>query len=172
MRHRLLIVLVASGLCGSASSVGAQGFIVPFVGTTFEGSAPSGKTTYGVAAGATAAGLFGAEVEFGHTPRFFDDGSDLRNVVTLNADLLVGVPLGGFRPYGVIGAGLIRQRRDISVDGVLSQVTDNEFGYNVGGGVVLRLAPLIGLRADVRRFKVRQSGGLSFGRASIGLYIG
>ena len=53
----------------------AQGYLVGSAGGAFGGDAPSGKATYGVAAGATA-GVLGIEFEFAHTPTFFSENSD------------------------------------------------------------------------------------------------
>ena len=149
----------------------AQGYLVGSAGGAFGGDAPSGKATYGVAAGAKA-GVLGIEFEFAHTPTFFSENSDSGNVLTLTGNLLVGVPVGPIRPYAVGGAGLIRQRAKVSFGGILNDFTDHEFGYNIGGGMEATLAPHVGLRGDVRYFHVRKTEGLSFGRAFIGVVLG
>lgn len=149
----------------------AQGYLVGSAGGAFGGDAPSGKATYGVAAGATTGGVLGIEFEFAHTPTFFSENSDSGNVITLTGNLLIGVPVGPIRPYAVGGAGLIRQRAKVSLRGILNDFTDHDFGYNIGGGVEVTLAPHIGLRGDVRYFHVRKTEGLSFGRAFIGAIL-
>ena len=148
----------------------AQGYLVGSAGAAFGGDAPSGKATYGVAAGATA-GILGIEFEFAHTPTFFSENSDSGNVLTLTGNLLVGAPIGPIRPYAVGGLGLIRQRREVSFGGILNNVTDHEFGYNIGGGMEVTLVPHVGLRGDVRYFHVRKTGGLSFGRGFVGAVL-
>ena len=150
----------------------AQGYLVGSAGGAFGGDAPSGKATYGVAAGATTGGVLGIEFEFAHTPTFFGENSDSGNVLTLTGNLLVGVPVGPIRPYAVGGAGLIRQRANVSFGGILNDFTDHDFGYDIGGGLEATLAPHVGLRGDVRYFHVRKTGGLSFGRAFIGVVLG
>jgi len=149
----------------------AQGYLVGSAGGAFGGDAPSGKATYGVAAGATAGGVLGIEFEFAHTPTFFSESSDSGNVITLTGNVLVGVPVGPIRPYAVGGAGLIRQRAEVSFGGILNDFTEHEFGYNIGGGMEVTLAPRVGLRGDVRYFHVRKTEGLRFGRAFIGAIL-
>lgn len=172
MTKYFAIYVVTIGLWLGAVPAQAQGYLVGFAGGAFGGDAPSGKATYGVAAGATTGGLLGIEFEFAHTPTFFSENSDSGNVLTLTGNVLVGVPVGSIRPYAVGGAGLIRQRAKVTFGGVLNDFTDNDFGYNIGGGMHATLAPHVGLRGDVRYFHVRKTGGLSFGRAFIGVVLG
>jgi hypothetical protein len=72
----------------------------------------------------------------------------------------------------VFGFGFIRQRIPSSQGGILSNITDDDIGYNIGGGVTFRFARSAGVRADLRRFKVRTSDGLSFNRFMVGLVLG
>ena len=53
-------------------------------------------------------------------------------------NVIVGIPIGGqrgggFRPFGLAGIGLIQQNTD--AEGAL-EIDTNEFGFNVGGGVM------------------------------------
>ena len=70
------------------------------------------------------------------------------------------------------GVGLIRQRRKLSVEGVLNDITDNDFGYDVGGGLQVSVGSRVGVRGEVRFFHVQKSEGLDFGRAFIGIVLG
>jgi hypothetical protein len=93
-------------------------------------------------------------------------------IMTLMPSVLATVPAGPVRPYGVFGFGFIRQRTQTSEGGILSNLSDNDIGYCIGGGVTLRFARHAGVRADLRRFKVRTSDGLSFNRFMVGLVLG
>lgn len=175
MRTKLTLALLFVGALGllAPSAAKADAFVTPFIGATFGGDAPVSEPTYGVAIGGMAGGIFGVEGEFGYTPNFFGHGNDVTSshVTTLMGNLLVGAPLGPIRPYVTIGAGLIRQQSDLSVSGILTNITSNDFGINGGGGARFMLTDHVGVRGDVRYFKVRKSGGLGFWRGYGGLNL-
>jgi opacity protein-like surface antigen len=88
------------------------------------------------------------------------------------ASVFVAVPVKRVKPYGIFGFGFIRQRTEASTGGVLSNLSDNDVGYSVGGGVTFQFARLAGVRGDLRHFKVRKSDGLSFQRLLVGIVLG
>jgi opacity protein-like surface antigen len=163
-------MLIAGSLL-AARPAQAQGFLVGSLGSVFGGDAPSAEATWGVGVGASAGGVIGFEFEFGHTPAFFSEGPDSGNVITMMGNVIAGVPIGPLRPYGVIGAGLIRQHAELSFGGLLSDFTSNDFGYSLGGGTEISLGEHVGLRADLRHLRVREAAGLRFGRFLFGLVI-
>jgi opacity protein-like surface antigen len=141
---------------GSADVSGANGTTVT---STFEH-----KADYGVSLTGMGAGVIGGEIDFGYSPNFFGNttGSDgfqfssNSNVTTLTGNLIVGVPLGGHgaqvRPYVVGGVGLIRTRVQDAVD-LINVNTRNDFGYDVGAGLMGFFSRNVGLRGDVRYFR-------------------
>ena len=167
----LAVVCAVALLAPSAAR--ADAFVTPFVGATFGDHAPATEPTYGVALGGMAGGIFGVEGEFAYTPNFFGTGSHVTSshVMTLMANLLVGAPVGAFRPYVTAGLGMIRQRRDVSVGGILSNLSSSDFGINAGAGARIMLSDHVGIRGDLRYFKVRKSGGLGFWRGYGGLNL-
>ena len=71
-------------------------------------------------------------------------------------NVIVGVPIGGtqgagVRPYFVGGLGLIQQRVQDADD--LFNVTNDEFGMNIGGGVMGFATDHVGFRGDLRYFR-------------------
>jgi opacity protein-like surface antigen len=105
------------------------------------------------------AGIVGFEADLQYTPEFFEqrDGDldliDNSNVLTFMGNAIVGVPVGGqtgagIRPFGIVGVGLLTRRQD-NADEVFN-IDSNEFGFNVGGGVIGFLTDHVGLRGDVR----------------------
>jgi hypothetical protein len=66
-------------------------------------------------------------------------------------NVIVGAPLGAVRPYASGGLGLIATRVD-SASQFLTNVTSNEFGTNIGGGVMF-LGEHAGVRGDIRYFR-------------------
>jgi hypothetical protein len=167
-----LVVVAAAAMWLVASPAHADGYISPFVGSPFNTGTSSGGT-WGVAAGGmSGGGVLGAEMEFANSPKFFAEGSDPRSVMTLTGNLVLAIPMDAVRPYGVAGLGLIRQHRELSFGGVFNDVTDNDFGYTLGGGMLIMMAPAFGIRTDVRRFEVRKAGGFGFNRYFVGVLIG
>jgi hypothetical protein len=164
------VVVAAFAVLLAAAPARAQGYISPFIGSPFNTGSPSGST-YGVAAGGMST-VFGGEVEFAHSPKFFADGADTRSVMTLTGNLILAIPIDAVRPYGVAGLGLIRQHRAFTLDGVFSDVTDNDFGYTLGGGMLIMMGNHFGLRTDVRRFQVRKADGFGFNRYFVGVIMG
>jgi opacity protein-like surface antigen len=164
------LALVASA--GTPAKASADWLFTPFVGATFSGSANIGgagedfgdeferKVNYGASLAWMGHGAIGFEADFGYSPNFFrispDNGSfDLvgdSNVTTLMGNLVVGAPLGGVRPYASGGVGLIRSRVD-DVGQFFGDLTSNDFGMNVGGGVMGFVSHNVGFRGDIRYFR-------------------
>ncbi len=181
MRVRTLATAVALAWLVGASPGYAQGFVTPFVSTSFAGDADDNHATYGVSAGWLGGGVLGFEFDFGWAPDFFGDSASLgdNNVTTLMGNLMVGVPVGNFRPYASGGAGLLRQRVD-GVEGFFGHVANNDFGMNAGAGLMGFFTDNVGLRGDVRYFRSLQdpeednefdiaAGNFDFWRATVGV---
>jgi opacity protein-like surface antigen len=104
--------------------------------------------------------MAGFELDFGYSPNFFsvspdDNDFDLTgdgNVTTLMANLIVGAPAGGVRPYASGGVGLIKSRvRDAGT--FFGRIDNNDFGFNVGAGITGFMTDNLGVRGDVRYFR-------------------
>lgn len=150
----------------------AEVLLTPFVGSVFNGDVPSSKATYGGALTGRG-GLFGIELELAYTPTLAADELAMtdQSLVTLMGSVLVGLPLGGFYPYVSGGLGLMRQQTSFGLTDLLDDVSENDFGYSVGGGAWARLSAHVGLRGDLRHFRIRKSGGFQFSRAYGGLIL-
>ncbi len=105
------------------------------------------------------AGIAGFEVDWGWSPNFFQNttgGGTFAvgdsNVTTFMGNLILGVPVGGqtgggVRPYVVGGAGLLRS--NISGSTFFDDdLTSNDFGIDLGGGVHGYFNDHVGLRGD------------------------
>ena len=104
----------------------ADTLLIPFFGVNFAGD--SGKDVseafdtsqynWGASITFMGGGVFGFEGDFGFSPDFYgktDVGGS--NVLTATGNLVVGIPFGGqqgfgIRPYGVVGAGLLKSTSD------------------------------------------------------------
>jgi Outer membrane protein beta-barrel domain len=156
---------------GSAS---AQAMFTGSIGNVFGGDVPSTKKTWAVAVGGGGAHGIGSELEYSQTGNFFETANGVSHgkVITLMPSIFVAVPIKMLRPYGIFGFGFIRQRTQTSVGGVLDNISDDDIGYSVGGGITVQFARHAGVRGDLRHFKVRKSDGISFRRFTVGMVLG
>ena len=156
----LLAALSLALLPGTAR---ADWLFTPNIGGGFGGDA-SGREhlTWGASIGWMGAGVFGWEADLAYTPEFFEgDDNDVdlienSNVTSFMANVLIGVPVGGqtgagFRPYVSGGAGLLQQQ--VQGDDDLFEVTNSEFGVNVGAGAMGFMTDHVGFRGDIRYYR-------------------
>lgn len=164
---KLLIVASAAALVMAPMQARADGFVSPWIGSSFgsgdgirngvSGSEiKNGQATFGITAGGMGAGIIGGEVDFGYGPSFFGDSTVFGNnsVLNLMGNVIVGVPVGGqhgagIRPYVTAGLGLLRTQIE---GGTFGNVTssDNGLGWNAGAGVMGYFTDHVGLRGDLR----------------------
>ena len=141
----------------------ADWLFTPNIGAGFGGAA-SGREhlTYGASIGWMGAGIFGWEADFAYTPEFFegdDDDFDFiesSNVTSFMVNALIGIPVGGqagggFRPYFSGGVGLLQQ--SVEDTDQLFEVSNNDFGINLGVGAMGFASDHIGFRGDVRYYR-------------------
>lgn len=181
-------LIAALALVLAPAAAGADWLFTPNIGSTFGGAADGREhITYGASIGWMGAGIIGLEGDFQFTPEFFESNDDdvdffgSSNVVTAMGNVIFGIPIGGqrgggIRPFGIAGIGLIQQNTD--AEGAF-EIDTNEFGFNVGGGVMGFFNDVIGLRGDVRYVRSFQDtddnlvtidvGNFDYWRANIGV---
>ena len=203
VRKLFLIGLLAIfALAAAPSSASADWYLTPFVGGNFGGNANfdgdndledevERRVDLGASLGWMGNGIAGFELDFGWSPNFFQNTTGPgnfkfgdSNVTTLMGNLVLGVPIGGqtgggLRPYVIGGAGLLRS--NISGSTFFNDLTSNDFGMNVGGGVHGYFNDHVGLRGDLRYFRLLEDNepsvtdfdlslaDFNFWRASIGV---
>jgi opacity protein-like surface antigen len=124
--------------------------------------------------------LGGAEVELGYARNFFGDTPNVDNsVLTFMANVFVGPEIGAVRPFVLGGLGLIKTHVEFTTGSLLD--SSNNFGWNIGGGLMLMFGDHVGARGDLRRFQSFQNQSIlgfgladekiSFNRATIGLVL-
>jgi opacity protein-like surface antigen len=170
----LRAMLVTGMLAWTAVPAHADWLLTPYIGMNFGGAANFGdvgdfednfekKAVFGGSLAWMGAGIVGVEFDFGWAPNFFeittgDSNFDFgdNNLTTLMVNAMVGIPIGGttgggVRPYGVGGIGLVRS--SISDTGLFNDLTANDFGFNLGGGVAGFFNDNVGIRGDIRYFR-------------------
>jgi hypothetical protein len=151
------------------STAGAQTEwqIRPFGSLTFGGATTlndldhaSGKlkVAFGVGAGLLGE-VFGFDVDFGHSPGFFEAGGaelvSQSSVTTFTGNVIVGVPRSAteftLRPYFVGGFGVMRAHSLDSFSALAVNMTSP--AINLGGGVFGALSDRTGLSWELRYFR-------------------
>ena len=191
---RTLMLSLLLGLMVPAAAR-ADGMIVPFIGVNFGGNSgrelsaaiDAERLDWGVSFAYMGAGVLGMEADIANSPDFYGK-SDLggSSVLTATGNLLFGIPIGGqhgvgFRPYALMGLGVIRSKVDTFGEDLSRD--ESEFGWDFGGGAMFFFGSHVGLRAEVRYFRsfgdldfdlgelVERRGKLDFARASTGLIL-
>ena len=164
MRLLRVLALVGAALAVAPAPARADGYIAPFIGANFGGDIGQplnvslkdrNRLTYGATLGFMGGGVFGVELDFSYTNNFYPttitpEGSN--HLWTLMPALVIGVPLGGqkgfgVRPFALAGVGLVKRDADF---GSLSSVAKNDLAYALGGGVMVFFNDHIGVRGEYR----------------------
>jgi opacity protein-like surface antigen len=187
-----LAFMVAAAVPAKAS---ADWLFTPFIGMNFGGGFSDdfgdfedefeNRGTYGASLAWVGGGALGFELDFGFSPNFFENtagDADFdygeNNVTTLMANVVLGAPGGGIRPYASGGVGIIRSRIDGADD--FFDVSSSDWGFNLGAGITGFFTDRLGLRGDVRYFRSLQEdeddddfdvslGSFKFWRGTVGL---
>ena len=203
VRKLLLVsILAVLALAAAPRRASADWYLTPFVGGNVGGNANFGgnnsfddeverRVDVGASLGWMGKGIAGFEVDYGWSPNFFQNTTGSgnfafgdSNVTTLMGNVVLGIPIGGqrgggVRPYVTGGAGLLRS--NISGSTFFNDLHTSDFGMNVGGGVHGYLNDHVGLRGDLRYFRLLQDNSpaandldlalssFNFWRASIGV---
>ncbi len=173
----------------------ADTLLIPFFGVNFGGDAgtefseafDTSQFNWGVSFAFMGGGVFGFEGDIGFSPDFYgktDVGGS--NVLTATGNLVLGIPFGGqqgfgVRPYGLVGAGLLKSKSDFGTG--VAEIDENDLTWSAGGGILLFFGTRAGIRFDVRYFKtfddleilgipIAQSPGkIDFTRTSLGFVL-
>src|SRR5215207_6632380 len=171
MQLRKLVIISALALALAPATASAQDwFLTPFIGANFGGNASfedfddvddevEKRIDFGATLGWNPS-VVGFEVDFGWSPNFFENtvgDADFEfgdsNLTTFMGNLLISAPPGrGIRPFASAGLGLIRSRVS-GIGDFLDDVTRNDLGINLGGGVNGQFTDKVGIRGDVRYFR-------------------
>ena len=185
---KVLGIAAVAALVLAPAQARAEGYFSPWVATNTNSTFDSGRAGFGFNAGSMGGGVIGGEIDFGYSPSFFGTTANFGNnsVIDLMGNVIVGVPVGGthgagFRPFVTAGLGLLRTQID---GGTLMNVSssNNQLGWNAGGGVMGYFNDHVGLRGDLRYLRnvINNSsttrldfdqGSFHYWRASIGVVL-
>lgn len=143
----------------------AEGFLSPFIGYNFGGDSvcptasncDTKQPNLGVSFG-TLGKAVGFEEEIAYARDFFPEAQasgGASSVLTVMSNFLVAPKISIARPYVLVGVGLMKSHVALSPSSLVS-TTHNDLGWDVGGGLMLQLAPHVGVRGDLRYFHAFQ----------------
>lgn len=162
--------LIVLFLGAAAAPARADVLFTPFLGVVFGGPLNNfdvntfddtfkQRVTFGGSLLLSGGGPIAFEADFGVSPNFFqfegDDDPDLdldSSIQTLMGNIVFTTGVGPVRPYLLAGAGLMRANLSSPGD-LFADLSTNELGINVGGGVNVFFSDAIGLRGDIRYFR-------------------
>ena len=184
----IIAILTAGALALTPTTAGAQGFISPFIGFNYGGDSGCPTATncedkhsnFGVSGGKLGP-IGGGELELGYAKNFFGEAPGVdTSVLTLMGNVIIGPKFGFVRPFVLGGVGLIKSHVELTTGSLLD--SSNNFGWDIGGGVMFMFGDHVGVRGDLRRFKSFQGREilgftladekLTFNRATAGLVLG
>ena len=137
------------------TSANADVLLTPFAGVSFTEDVR--KANYG--ASVAFGSLIGLELDVSQTRLGSFDDIPLVSVdahaTTIMGNLMVRFPAGPVQPYASAGIGVIKVSADLDVPvfGEVFDVSAQNVGTNVGGGIYLLPSPNIGIRGDFRYFR-------------------
>jgi opacity protein-like surface antigen len=160
----LLSSLVVFAFAAAAPAAAhAQGFISPFIGFDFGGDSGCAtasdcedkNSNIGVGFG-TMGTVIGFEAELGYARDFFGEIPGVSsNVLTFMTNMMVGPRIGPVRPYVLGGVGLFKTHVEFT-SAALLETTNNSFGWDLGGGLMVFFGEHVGVRGDLRKFSTFQ----------------
>jgi opacity protein-like surface antigen len=164
----------------------AQGFISPSFGYNFGGDSgcleafdcEDKNWNFAISAGALG-GIVGFEAEWLNEPEFLGDVRDQSSeVMTIMGNFMVAPRISIVQPYGLVGIGLMRTTVE---DALGAEESENQIGWDIGGGLMVFVHPNIAIKGDIRYYHSFEAtdllgielnvddNELDFGRAAFGV---
>ena len=163
-----------------ASSAQVTGWFTVHAGRVAGGDTADNGTSWGVSMAAFEGpkGWMGADVDFSHSGDFNRDLFQDSGLTTLMANVIVSPSWKKVQPFLLAGAGGIRVR-GCTVDCVRT-LSKTEFGLDAGAGLQYRLTSIVGVRGELRYFRIlsqledlprQYSGSFDFFRLTMGVIL-
>ena len=181
----LLLALLFSAVRPSPAQ--AQGFISPSFGYNFGGDAgcleafdcEEKNWNFALSVGALGS-VVGFEAEWLWTKNFFGETIDQSTtVMTFMGNFMLAPKISIVQLYGLAGIGLMRTDFEDAFD---FEESENQIGWDVGGGLMVFVHPNVAIKGDIRYyhsfetldllgidFETEEENRLDFGRAAFGV---
>jgi opacity protein-like surface antigen len=172
----LAMVCVAGS--ARAQSFNFTGLVTGHVGIAASGDVRDRSATPGVSMAVVDGNGIGAEIDVARLGDFDNTRFTESSVSSAMLSVIVMRPLGTWRPFGQIGAGVMRVSAD-AFDGRQS-ARRTEGGWTTGGGAFYMINEGLAIRGDLRYFRyfsgyddlpLAGDGVLDFWRTSIGVTL-
>lgn len=176
VRVTVLVLVCLVGAAGRAAAQGLfTGFLTGYIGAARAGDVRDPTATGGISVAVVDVGGLGAEVDIGHTGAFDRDFFADSSVTSFMVNFIGLYPHETVRPFVTVGAGALHLRTAY----VAGQAPEGqtEASWNAGGGVLLGIGDVFGVRGDVRYFRffdrpeglvLRDNGFFDYWRISVG----
>ena len=171
---KMLAIAAVLTVCAPAGAR-AESYFNPWAGVYFGRTVSqntittigeAGLASFGADVGDTGSKL-GGEITFGYSPDFFGPSSHVMDLMGgFTAGPQIGRSVYSAKPYFAAGVGLLRSSN--------AGTDANNFGFNVGGGVLIYFSTHLGVRGEARYFRTVNGtdlGDFHFARAQFGLLI-
>ena len=174
---KIILAMIAVAGVAAAASVQAQGYNPFQIGASGSIAFPTGDLGNGTNTG------YNIAVSVGYKPQLtplavraeaaynqfgLQGGGGNINIPSFTGNLAYELPLGmSFTPYAIGGVGLYRPSADL---GGGNTGTENDFGWNVGGGVKIPLSTSFETFVEARYNSVKSNGAtFSFIPVTVGI---
>lgn len=158
MRRFTYIASVVALVITSTPSVAAADWLfTPYVGGTLLDITDTGTRPVFGGSISWIGPVAGFEVDLGDAPGFLESKTgqaiDSSNLLTFMGNVVVQFPTASsrVRPYAAGGVGLVHTK--VTLPGSTFEIEDENFGFNLGGGLTVFLNERIALRGDFRYFR-------------------
>jgi hypothetical protein len=173
----VVVLLLCNAGLAAAQGAGAlfTGFLTAHFGAARAGDVRNPTATGGVSLAVVDASGLGAEIDIGHTGAFDRDFFSDSSVTSFMLNFVGLYPHETVRPFVNVGVGALHVRTALLPGATPDGRT--EAAWNAGGGVLLGITDFLGVRGDVRYFRLfdrpedlvlRDSGFFDYWRISIG----
>ena len=141
------------------SSVAAQGYISPLIGSDFGGDSgcpeitncEDRKLNVGVSVGSLGR-VLGSELELAYAKNFFGETPGVKSsVLTLMGNGMLAPKFGPVQPYWLIGLGLMKTNVEFSTTSLL-ETSQSHLAWDTALGAIVFFGSNVGIRGEVRHY--------------------
>lgn len=165
--------LVVLAIGATPSPAAADWLLTPYIGGTLLDITDTGTRLVGGGSISWMGPVAGFELDLGNAPAFLESKTgqaiDDSNLLTFMGNVVVPFPTTSsrIRPYAVGGLGLVHTK--VTMPGNTLEIDDENFGFDLGGGLTAFLNEHVGLRGDFRYFRAIRNDDASAEADAVGI---